>query len=637
MAVQKMSFVTLIGPIEQFDEVVKKAFKDYDFHAEHALSVLKGVKGLAPFLGENPHSKTLKLVEETLEVSRIPPAFEDFSANNLTHTEVEKLCEETTAKIKGAIAKKIKLEKEKVELERIVAQLDPLKDIEIPIDALINFKYVKFRFGKMPIDSYQKYKLYLEENKNIIYVPAFEADNHIWGIYFTPQTHKENADSLFASLHFERQLISEKAQGTPRQAIITLNQQILALSQECNEVNAYIASVVEDVRAVLLSSYSMVKYESDIFDIRTYSAHSKRNFYITGWLPEDSAAGFAAKFEDDPLTTCISEKAKEVCDVSEPPTKLKNMGIFKPFEEFVTMYGLPSYDEFDPTPLMAITYIVLFGMMFGDVGQGAVLAIFGLVLAKKGMNLGKIIGLVGCSSIGFGFFYGSVFGFEDIIHGFNPLHSSQNINLVIGASIGVGVLLITTAMIINIANGIRQKDAEKVLFSFNGISGLVFYWGVIFAVLGMFGYGFSSISPLYVVLVIIVPLILIYLREPLGKIMEKKADWKPKNMGEYLMEGIFEMFEIILSYITNTVSFMRVGAFALNHAGMMLAVFILARTFGDGTNMFVVVVGNIFVICLEGLIVGIQVLRLEFYELFSRFFSGEGKAFKPFKIKYKKS
>ena len=100
-----------------------------------------------------------------------------------------------------------------------------------------------------------------------------------------------------------------------------------------------------------------------------------------------------------------------------------------------------------------------------------------------------------------------------------------------------------------------------------------------------------------------------------------------------MTQGFFELFEAILSYVTNTVSFLRVGAFVLVHAGMMSVFFSLANMFGEYSVGFwiVVVFGNIFVLVLEGLLVGVQSLRLEFYEMFNRFFEGSGHEFKPIK------
>ena len=114
-------------------------------------------------------------------------------------------------------------------------------------------------------------------------------------------------------------------------------------------------------------------------------------------------------------------------------------------------------------------------------------------------------------------------------------------------------------------------------------------------------------------------------------ILEKKADAMPKEKGMFIVQGIFELFEVILSYFSNTLSFVRIGAFAVSHAAMMEVVLMLAgATNGGSPNWIVVVLGNIFVCAMEGLIVGIQVLRLEYYEIFSRFYAGNGREFKPF-------
>ncbi len=107
----------------------------------------------------------------------------------------------------------------------------------------------------------------------------------------------------------------------------------------------------------------------------------------------------------------------------------------------------------------------------------------------------------------------------------------------------------------------------------------------------------------------------------------------PNGFGGFFVEGFFELFEILLSYVTNTMSFLRVGGFILSHAGMMLVVMSLMEMVGNTGSIFVLIFGNIFVMALEGMIVGIQVLRLQFYELFSRYYQGDGIAFTPLQIK----
>lgn len=104
-------------------------------------------------------------------------------------------------------------------------------------------------------------------------------------------------------------------------------------------------------------------------------------------------------------------------------------------------------------------------------------------------------------------------------------------------------------------------------------------------------------------------------------------------MGAYLTVAPFELFEVVLSFFSNTMSFLRVGGFVLSHAGMMAVVFTLSEMVGNAASPAVIIIGNLFVMGMEGLIVGIQVLRLEFYEMFSRYFDGDGKPFSPVTVK----
>ena len=119
---------------------------------------------------------------------------------------------------------------------------------------------------------------------------------------------------------------------------------------------------------------------------------------------------------------------------------------------------------------------------------------------------------------------------------------------------------------------------------------------------------------------------LLYIKEiPIG-IVDKHPDWKPESVPDFLLQNFFELIEYVLSYLSNTLSFLRVGAYVLVHAGMMMVVFSLA---GASENLFVIILGNALVIVLEGLLTGIQVLRLEYYEMFCRFYEGDGKPFTP--------
>jgi V/A-type H+-transporting ATPase subunit I len=209
-----------------------------------------------------------------------------------------------------------------------------------------------------------------------------------------------------------------------------------------------------------------------------------------------------------------------------------------------------------------------------------------------------------------------------------PIVGKLNTVLVLAVAFGMGLILVS--MIINIFNGIKQKNIEKVFFDTNGIAGFIFYASIVASVV-LIMTGKTLPGGILLFTMFGIPLILIAFKEPLTALVEKKADAMPKEIGMFLVQTFFELFEIVLSYMTNTISFVRIGAFALSHAGMMEVVMMLSGAENGGTtNWPVFIIGNLVVMCMEGLIVGIHVLRLEYYEMFSRFFSGSGREFLPY-------
>jgi V/A-type H+-transporting ATPase subunit I len=115
------------------------------------------------------------------------------------------------------------------------------------------------------------------------------------------------------------------------------------------------------------------------------------------------------------------------------------------------------------------------------------------------------------------------------------------------------------------------------------------------------------------------------------KLSEEEEDM---TIGGFIVENFFEMFEFLLSYVSNTMSFLRVGGFVLSHAGMMLVVMTLLNMSATAAKPFTLVIGNLFVMAMEGMIVAIQIIRLEFYEIFSRFYESDGKEFEPISVSF---
>ena len=305
------------------------------------------------------------------------------------------------------------------------------------------------------------------------------------------------------------------------------------------------------------------------------------------------------------------------------------------------MYGLPNYNEFDPTIFVALTYSFIFGWMFGDVGQGLVLVIGGFLLYHfKKMNLAAIISMAGVFSTFFGFMFGSIFGFEDVIEPIwlrpmskmtdLPMIGRLNTVFIVAVAFGMGMILLT--MIIHIINAAKNHSLGDLCFDTNGIAGLVFYGLLVFAIV-MLMTGHSLPGGALLAVLFIIPLLCIAFKEQLTDLCEKKKPAEKTGPVMIVVQALFELIEVLLSYFSNTISFVRIGAFAVSHAAMMEVVMMLAGAESGTPNILVVILGNLFVCGMEGLIVGIQVLRLEYYEMFSRFYKGDGREFEPYNTK----
>ena len=637
MAVVPMKLVNIVGPRDRFDAFVLSCIVNREFHPESAAEVITQVKHLLPFHQDNPYTSLLAECEQLASRCGIALDFCAFDAGSMNGESIRDYLKGLSDHYDALVRERDEIQRIISDDEQIIIQLENIKNLKTRLENFFSMTYVKFRYGRLMRETYHEFREQIEEMPGVYFFNTSETSDTVYCMYLTPRSCGERIDSFFASIHFERIRISDRASGEPMEAIENLTREIAASKERLRNLNVQIDVLKKKNTDKFLSCYSYIKYMNEAHAIRRFAAHTEDSFYLVGWVPQDQLKSFTSALSAFPDLTYVIEPPGSIPQLV-PPVKLKNRGFFKYFEDFVVMYGLPSYNELDPTCLLTLSYMLLFGIMFGDVGQGAVLILLGIAAWKlMKMRIGRIISCVGISSVLFGFFYGSVFGSEDLLPGFKVMETPETTNITLIAAIGIGLILITIAFVFNIVNGIRQKNYEKVFFSQNGLAGLVFYWAVIIGVLMLFFVGVNLFTVGYLIVLVVIPLLLIFFKEPLGKLAKKRPDWKPESIGDYILVNLFEMLEILLSFVTNTISFVRVGAFALSHVGMMMVVYLLAAGANGSHNLIVLIIGNIIVIALEGLIVGIQVLRLEFYELFGRFYSGDGRPYRPIHVDYKVS
>lgn len=634
----KMKFLSISGPRTDIDRVCDVYLSKYEMQLENAVTELKTTDNLLPFVEMNPYKEPLAKAEEfaaKLSSAAVP------LATAISTDEIIAFIRELNHDYLELHEKKELLKKNKDELLEKLHVLEPFRPLDFDLHKVLHYRYMQLRFGRIGIDYYRKLEKYLFDDLNAIFLEGTRDENYVYGCYFVANSESSKVDSVFNSLHFERIAISDEYIGTPAAAYDTLEQDIENLDERIDEIDKNIQNLLDSQAGKLLASRKRLEELSNNFDVRKMAARvddDKDDYYILcGWMGEDDVEAFLKESENDDRVFVVVEEDREKF-FGDPPTKLKNPRFFKPFEMFIRMYGLPSSNEMDPTIFVALTYTFIFGAMFGDVGQGLSLFVIGGLLYKfKKINLAGIISVAGLFSAFFGFMFGSVFGFEDIIqaHWLRPMEAMTNLpfigqlNTVFIVAIAFGIGLNILSMIFHIINAIRAHDTENIWFSTNGIAGLVFYGFIVFTIV-LFMTGHPVPGNILMAVFLGVPILIFVFKEPLTNLVEHKHKKLETGKGMFLVQGFFELFETLLSYFSNTLSFVRIGAFAVSHAAMMEVVLMLSGAQEGSPNWVVVVIGNIVVCALEGLIVGIQVLRLEYYEMFSRFYKGSGREFKPF-------
>ena len=634
MAIAKLKLLEIEFPAEQYDSVLMKLINLDGFHPEYASKFADSVQGLSVLNRENPYADLIARMEEARDGYHL-----DLKCQDVENTRINIIQADTF--FCNVLEQVTKIEKVKEDLQQMIeenegtiSQLEHMINAEVDFDTLFSCHYLQVRFGRIPTVNLDKLQYYGAQE--FLFKTFHKGTKETYCMYMTTETKAPEIDNIFSSLYFERIHIPEFVHGTPEEALRVLKEEDETAKNYLVVLDGRIKDLFQQSIDEMNQIYSVSKKLNETYDAQKYVVVFGKNAAVYGFAEDKDAEKIKNEFE---TIEDVHVEIKPAMGDSRltPPTKLKNNWFSRPFRMFVEMYGVPSYTDFDPTNLVAISYTFLFGMMFGDIGQGIVLSLIGYFFYKwKGMQLGAVGMRLGISSTIFGFVFGSIFGSEALFeHFMEPMFlpmESENTMTLLMAAIATGVILIIISIAFNIILNLKKKHWGDLLFSQNGIAGLVFYVSVLLLVANMLvGLNLPLGGPLYIGLLIAMPVIMIFLKEPLSYKLEGEKMF-PHGFGAFFTEAFFELFEVMLTFIANTMSFLRVGGFVLSHAGMMMVVYTLAEMVAGGTAitlsyLLVVVIGNAFVMCLEGMIVGIQVLRLEFYEMFSRYYEGKGKPF----------
>jgi len=643
--IEKMKYISITGHIASMNHVVNRYLARYDIQLDSAPHYPGQME---PFSSLNPYTETNKKAEAFLAMFSPGPALHipmgTAAAVNLVEA-AHQAYEQRSDKLR-------QLEEQHAAVNAFIHRLQPFEDFDAPIN--LHFSHIHYRFGRMPIAHFRQYEAFLYDDEKILLQTCKRNSDYAWVVYFTPKAHIDTVDAVFSSLHFEaiplippviddmsphmglrvgarndRGALHNDEGAFPRELLKHWRGRRAILELEIDSITQQDLAKAIGNKERLSIACEKVRSLFESFDVKKHASISrgKRVFTFVGWMAENDAKSLEAEIADDDLA--VFTRYGETADA--PPVRLKNLPVIRQFEFFIRLYGLPAYGEIDPTPLLAITYTLLFGLMFGDVGHGLTLGFLGLyvhLVLKK--PLGGILVVVGASAMVFGFLYGSIFGFEYILPALwrRPMSDISG-TLMLAVIIGVG--LIVLSMCLHMYNAAKKRQFGDLLFGANGVAGLMFYVAVLW-----FAYrAFFSEQPITAPIIGLaaLPLLFVTFKHPITRFMDKRSRDDPaQGLGMFLFNTLIELFETLLSYTTNTISFVRVGAFAISHAGMMHVVLQLSQGAAGSHNLVILILGNVLVMAIEGLLVGIQVLRLDFYEIFSRFYTGGGRGFESNRI-----
>lgn len=558
----------------------------------------------------------------------------------------------------------LQAEESKKRLEATYAEALAFSHLKVNYAELEHLSFLSIRVGKIDPCLYEDLVFSVGQRGVVV---ALGEDNSRIMVAATNRT-RGTINGILKRFGFIELEIPENFKGIPDEMLESL-QKDLALEEDklrkLKEEQENFITTHKDILFKLLNNFSLgMQVES----LKQSLECTQLVYRLTGWILEAEAQKLCSDLDD--LTSgriairffTPSEIPSIKNGYEKVPVALQHGKFVKSFQRMVFSYGSPLYGTIDPTPLVAFFFTLLFGIMFGDAGQGLVFVLVGILLTAKKFKFlsnwhkfGPIFIGIGCSSFVMGLLTGEFFANSEILVPFTRyvtglfgephdhiLHLMPSANTIDKLfyfflfTIAIGFIINSVGLVINIINQFSLKNPGKALFGKIGLSGALFFWYTVFLVIKLVVFKGALHTRDFVIIGI--SLFGVFFAHPLERLVNGQRPVLVHGLGTAIIEGLVEILEIISSYLSNSVSFLRVGAFALAHAVLGFIIFTMTELIGgplSAGGLLVSIVGNVIVIVLEGMIVAIQVVRLQYYEFFSKFFLDTGIEFKPFKFVYK--
>lgn len=538
-------------------------------------------------------------------------------------------------------------------------------NLKVSYSELEHLSFLSLRIGRIPENQYEDLKYRLEGSAVVIKLG--NDSSHI--LVASSKKGRFALDAELKNHNFVELEVPAEFKGVPESALKGLEQKKAEADKNLKELIAEKSNFAETHQAQIEKLLGSFTIAVQIEDVTRRLESTELVYRITGWIPASETENYM-KGLDELTEGRIAIRAYEPFEVpsvmsgkEQVPVKLKHGKFVKSFERMIFSYGSPVYGAIDPTPFVAVFFTILFGIMFGDFGQGLFFVLFGILMLCNVIKVGgwnkfaPIFMAIGISSSIMGLLTGEFFGTETVLEPFAewvtglfgtprapilklmPSADPKSIYVmfgVFGVAVAIGFVINTCGLVLNIINNLGRKRYAEALLGKNGLAGAVFFWYVIALVLRIVLAKHAVAA--YDIIIILVSLFFAAFAEPFERALNHEKPLFENGFGTYVISGAVELIEVVSGYLSNTVSFVRVGAFALSHAVLNFTILTLTEMVGGPRSIggiIVLIAGNALIIVLEGMIVAIQVIRLQYYEFFSKFFHETGKEFKPFRFELK--
>ncbi|MBN2049005.1 MAG: ATPase V [Spirochaetales bacterium] len=621
------------------------------FPAEIAQSKLDGliqkIHGLFHFYGIRLEALT-------------PEHLECMAADDFEHLEGEFLT--ILGSVETERKKRNALEAERKQLEEIKRQIRTFGDIRSGLKAQSTYSFLSLRTGTIPSEQQEAFSAALEDFPSVLLKASEEDTPTPVLLLITMKKDDASLRSLLDRCGWVSAELPVGYGGESDELDGRLDEKVNSLRDEENLLD-------EEIRNRLMEKVSWIREALGKLTVtklaeRIHQDFSKtdRTALFSGWLPVREQTRLTEALESATAGRCYLEWTgeKEIrTETFTPPVKLRNPKMLLPFEKLVKNYAIPEYGTIDPTPFVAVSYVLMFGLMFGDAGHGLVLLVLGLLgtylkkKQRKDSNLFQLITWCGGSAIAAGILFGSYFGFELLQPLWFPYHAVvgglevpgpvRSIFDILKITIYFGIGVLGTGLILNWINLCLKKRWFPLLFDKGGLVGGWIYAAGVYLAFYFVRHDYRQLPPASFLLpALALPFLLLAFKAPLERYLKARKGHKERMTALtpviFFMEWLVEVLEISSGYLANTLSFMRVAGLGIAHVSLMSAFFQIAGMASGGKGystlgaVIILILGNILVIGLEGLSAGIQSLRLNYYEFFSKYFSGSGRAYNPLSL-----